>query len=152
MKVDYKDKKERPYFLLKEKPELRQTTQVYALGFPAAVSKSLSLGTEGKEDTRKLSEQVESSLGEADFRYSITGGIINLIRSDRGIEYIIHGAQISGGNSGGPLIDKDGTVLGINTLKGVDKDGDIGSVTNYYALSFPQMIREIKKQVPSIFD
>ena len=35
---------------------------------------------------------------------------------DKSTKIIIHGAKIAEGSSGGPLFDKDGNLIGINTL------------------------------------
>ena len=35
---------------------------------------------------------------------------------DKGTKFIVHGAKIHSGSSGGPLFDKDGYIIGLNTL------------------------------------
>jgi len=35
---------------------------------------------------------------------------------DKGTKFIVHGAKIHSGSSGGPLFDKDGQIIGLNTL------------------------------------
>ena len=57
-----------------------------------------------------------------------------------GTEYIQHSAPISGGNSGGPLIYDDGSVIGINTLVAFDKE-KAGVGVKYYAVSLNQALR-----------
>lgn len=89
-------------------------------------------------------------LDEADFRYSITDGIVSLLRKEDGIESIQHGAEISGGNSGGPLIDEDGRVLGINTLVTFDQNRPGVGVT-YYAIGKKQVVDELHGRVPELF-
>ncbi len=96
-----------------------------------------------------MSENVETVLDESDFRYSITDGIISTLRSELGTEYIQHSAPISGGNSGGPLIYEDGSVIGINTLVTFDK-GQAGVGVKYYALSLNQALAEISRNVPEL--
>jgi len=46
----------------------------------------------------------------------LTTGVINQIQQVDGSTLVIHGAEISPGNSGGPLTDTCGNVLGINTF------------------------------------
>ncbi len=50
-------------------------------------------------------------------KYSATNGIVSNTRHEiGGILYIQHDAALSPGNSGGPLVDKTGEVVGINTF------------------------------------
>ena len=52
--------------------------------------------------------------------YTLTRGIVSKARADgesewASVDYVVeHDAQINSGNSGGPLVDKDGAVIGIN--------------------------------------
>ncbi len=96
-----------------------------------------------------MSENVESVLDESDYRYSITDGIVSLLRTELGTEYIQHSAPISGGNSGGPLIYDDGSVIGINTLVAFDKE-KAGVGVKYYAVSLNQALDEISRKVPDL--
>ncbi len=146
LKVDH----EGPYFRLASKPSIVQGTHIYAMGFPAASSQPLSVEGAIQRSTRKLSENVESVLDDSDFRYSITDGIISLLRTELGTEYIQHSAPISGGNSGGPLIYEDGSVIGINTLVAFDRD-KAGVGVKYYALSLDQALNELQRHVPDLF-
>jgi S1-C subfamily serine protease len=146
LKVD----REGPFFRLNNNPSIAQGTHIYAMGFPAASSEPLSVEGAIQKSTRKLSEHVESVLDESDFRYSITDGIISTLRSELGTEYIQHSAPISGGNSGGPLIYDDGSVIGINTLVSFDKE-KAGVGVKYYAVSLNQALEEIRRNVPHAF-
>ncbi len=56
-------------------------------------------------------------------RHTVTSGIFSGLRVSRTGKYIQTNAQINPGNSGGPLINEEGTVLGINTLKQRDAEG-----------------------------
>jgi S1-C subfamily serine protease len=138
-----------PYFCIASKGEIVQGTHIYAMGFPTASSQPLSVEGAVQRLTRKLTENVESVLDEADFRYSITDGIICLLRTELGIEYVQHSAQISGGNSGGPLIYEDGSAVGVNTLVSFDQENRNGGV-RYYAVSLRQALDEIKRKVPEL--
>jgi hypothetical protein len=52
-----------------------------------------------------------------------TDGSINSIVSRSGREALIHSAQIAGGNSGGPLVNSRGEIVGINTW-GYTEEGE----------------------------
>jgi hypothetical protein len=51
-------------------------------------------------------------------------GIFSNPRPINGISLLLHTAQIARGNSGGPLLDQCGRVLGVNTLITHNEDGD----------------------------
>jgi S1-C subfamily serine protease len=140
-----------PCFRLAANPDIIQGTHIYALGFPAASSQSLSVEGAIQKSMRKVSEAAESVLDESDFRYSITDGIISLIRHEAGTEYIQHSAEISGGNSGGPLIYEDGSVLGINTLVTFDQKRP-GVGVKYYAIGIKQLVSDLQRKVPDLFN
>ena len=71
-----------------------------------------------------------------------------MLRTERGTQYIQHSAPISGGNSGGPLIYEDGSVIGINTLVAFDRD-KAGVGVKYYAISVNQLLSELQRNVPT---
>jgi V8-like Glu-specific endopeptidase len=53
-----------------------------------------------------------------------TNGVISVIQDYESIPIINHTAEVSHGNSGGPLVDQEGNVLGINTVIFVDKQSN----------------------------
>jgi serine protease Do len=56
-------------------------------------------------------------------KYTVTTGIIsNLLHEQFGITYIQHDAATNPGNSGGPLVNLQGKIIGINTF--IIKDGN----------------------------
>ena len=56
-------------------------------------------------------------------KYTVTKGIIsNMLYEQSGIHYIQHDAALNPGNSGGPLIDFSGNIIGINTF--IIRDGN----------------------------
>ena len=58
------------------------------------------------------------------FKNTFTTGIVSAIRADG--KYVQHNANINQGNSGGPLLNDRGEVIGVNTL-GIGRDtGNIG--------------------------
>jgi S1-C subfamily serine protease len=48
---------------------------------------------------------------------TVTRGIVSAVRNAGGVELIQTDAAINAGNSGGPLLDREGRVIGITTLK-----------------------------------
>ena len=56
-------------------------------------------------------------------KFSATGGIISSTRHEQDdILYLQHDAALSPGNSGGPLVDEEGDVIGVNTF--IMRDGN----------------------------
>ncbi len=56
-------------------------------------------------------------------KYTVTRGIISNLRHEQsGISYIQHDAALNPGNSGGPLIDLGGKIIGVNTF--IIRDGN----------------------------
>jgi len=56
-------------------------------------------------------------------RYTATQGIVsNTMHEVSGLFYLQHDAALNPGNSGGPLVDKDGHVVGVNTF--IMREGD----------------------------
>ena len=75
-----------------------------------------------------------------------TSGEINVIRNGA-TNIIVHSAKVSPGNSGGPLINENGCVVGVNTLLLGDKTGlyyisyassDIISFINMYGIKYSE--------------
>jgi S1-C subfamily serine protease len=125
--------------------------EVYALGFPAAARAPLFT----ENDLLKKVEpgaRIEDLFRESDFDYVTEHGIVNVVRKEAGktrklVDCILHGAKISRGNSGGPLITKDATAVGINTsVHRVVSDG----VSNYMALGMTQIKQELARHVPDL--
>lgn len=79
--------------------DIKDGTTVYALGFPAVVG-SASASHYGINDITATNGIVSQHM-----QYALEGNTWVLM----------HTAQISGGNSGGPLITEDGAVVGLNT-------------------------------------
>lgn len=92
-----------------------KTQIVYALGFPAAVAELQNRNTYTSDDV------------------TITSGEVSKITTSDGIDYIQHGAVLNGGNSGGPLVNEKGEVVGINK----------GSKSNYYYSVSMEQIKSI---------
>ncbi len=85
----------------------RQT--VYALGYPGNVDVATA---QSMDDFIRPRSPVASD------------GIISSIDSISGVAALVHDADIARGSSGGPLVDRCGRVLGVNTYISRADDGD----------------------------
>lgn len=112
-----------PFPLSDATPSTLVGERVYALGFPASANNLFSKG--------------DSTISDV----TITDGIISAIRRNAYIEggsqitLIQMNVSISGGNSGGPLINSDGVVVGVNTFgsaENMNMNGAI-SITELFA-------------------
>lgn len=86
-------------------PGVERMQPVFAAGFPGLV-------TETDVGFRRLIDGDMSSAPEVSF----TDGIVTARQSGAGADLLLHSAAISPGNSGGPLIDICGRVVGVNTF------------------------------------
>lgn len=74
----------------------------------------------------KVGERVIAVGNPLGLSFSVTEGIIsalNRVIDDTGVPYIQTDVPINAGNSGGPLVNSDKKIVGINTLKIVDTEG-----------------------------
>ena len=85
---------------IRSSESVKQGETVVALGCPAVL------------DEQSLSEDITSTTGTV-ARHMVMASAGNT-------KAIVHNANISGGNSGGPLIDENGNVIGLNTYSIVD--------------------------------
>ena len=95
--------------------EAQNTQSVYAIGYPSVVANWSSAKNFSKSDI------------------STTKGQISKIYQKNGIDQIQHGATLSDGNSGGPLVDEQGAVIGVNAEKNRDND-------YYFAIAMEQIV------------
>lgn len=100
---------------------------VYALGYPG-------VNDDTNVDVENLTLPYPADIEDV----SITSGVFSHMaemKSMGGYVHIETDARINHGNSGGPLIDQDGNVIGINTY-GITDSG----VTSFYAVSSQYII------------
>ncbi|WP_209348100.1 trypsin-like peptidase domain-containing protein [Pontixanthobacter sp. CEM42] len=132
--IDYDSR--RDLALLEIKGELRlpplvlvsnftsEEAEVTAVGYPGVVDRAL-----GNRSSDKIRAQIP-----------IKGrGFVSQQRDVRDVYSIMHSATIAGGNSGGPLLDNCGRVLGVNsssTLSGTGEGEFFFAVANREVLSF----------------
>lgn len=109
--------------LVKSSADIEDGTSVYALGFP------------GDVDVLTLHDDEYSVVADAG-EVTLTAGIISKkTNSDLvgNTDVLVHSAAISSGNSGGPLIDEEGNVIGINTYS-IAADSQYLSIYIDYAI------------------
>lgn len=100
------------------RPEGAELTEdVYAMGYPAAISELT--------DFNYYSED----------QVTVSKGSVSLCEmSNNGVPYIQHSASMTQGCSGGPLVDKNGYVVGLNTFTYY-----LGDATYYYSLKISEV-------------
>lgn len=75
-------------------------------------------------DSLSIAQEVYAVGAPKDMAYTITKGIISALDRKIGTNsYVQVDASINSGNSGGPLLDENGKVIGVITLKAVDAEG-----------------------------
>ena len=94
--------------------DAKRMDRVSAWGYPTMI-------TRFDASTEALSKGDTSSLSPAPVVF--TEGAVNAIVRSRSGNAILHSAQIAGGNSGGPLINSRGEVVGVNTW-GYTEEGE----------------------------
>lgn len=98
---------------------------VTAIGYPATVDRAQGLD---------LNEMIQPLAPVK------TSGTVSTGRSSQAFDTILHTAPIAAGNSGGPLVDDCGRVLGVNSMGSVaesDADAEFGfAVSNREVASF----------------
>lgn len=109
---------------LSNSDNLKETQSVYALGFPFTASWV-------SDDQTYVSSDV-----------TITNGIVGKFQNINNIPYVLHNAGLSAGNSGGPLVNSNGCVVGVNTMYAGDDYGN-----NYY---YSIAINEIRSTLDAL--
>jgi S1-C subfamily serine protease len=140
------DRKNCRYFALSTTDKLARLDRVYALGFPAAATDPLTeWGAEEKAARLKNARNIKANFTPDNFVYTQQEGTISAVMDrteDRTGRVIQHSASLNPGNSGGPLVGREGTVRGVNTFR-IKEAQNIN-----FALCTPQLKREIQKYVP----
>lgn len=90
---------------------------VFAIGYPASVDVALE---QSEADVLRPQPAVK------------TRGTISSGRTSKTVESLLHTAPIAPGNSGGPIVDACGRVVGINSFGSVSNDG---GAEFYFAIS-----------------
>ena len=109
---------DRHYLSIRNSDDVAATESVYALGYPGEVADTQAFNTFTSEDV------------------TISAGTVSKMNQINNVDVVMTNAKITSGASGGPLVDANGNVIGINM--GATGDGlQIGNSTvaldkNYY--------------------
>ncbi|MEP7349869.1 MAG: serine protease [Sphingorhabdus sp.] len=103
-------------------------SDVFAIGYPANVDIALE---QNEEDTLHPQMPVKT-------RGSVSSG-----RTSKNVDSLLHTAPIAPGNSGGPLVDACGRVIGINSFGSVS---DGGGAEFYFAISVRELSNFLRTQ------
>ena len=99
---------------------VRMGDEVLALGFPIA-------------------DRIGNSM-------TVTRGIVSSIRTQAGVDLLQTDAALNPGNSGGPLVNSAGQVIGVNTSR-IEDTGDGRPVSN---IGFAVSIIEFERRLPTL--
>lgn len=88
---------------------------VMSVGFPGILDSGTWATLDGVDMDGSGSGRIVNTDARSDFEPAVFSGAVAKNHSESGIRLILHDAKISGGNSGGPLLDQEGRVAGINT-------------------------------------
>ena len=100
--------------------DVRMGDEVLALGFPIA-------------------DRIGNSM-------TVTRGIISSIRTAQGVDLLQTDAALNPGNSGGPLVNDAGQVIGVNTSR-IEDTGDGRPVSN---IGFAVSVIELERRLPTL--
>lgn len=103
---------------IRSSSEVQATENCYALGFPGEVKYYQDVNSYDSEDV------------------TITSGKVNKLNTIAGVNYVQSSATMTDGNSGGPLVDEDGNVIGICAFR----TGDGYDNNYFYAIASDQLI------------
>ena len=106
---------------LRHSDDVASGTPVYALGYPGLIG------------------DLNSSVGSGIDDITITSGVVSQhMNMDMGmsqtISVLVHDAQIASGNSGGPLVDAKGRVVGVNTYSSAENNAYCIAISTGYIM------------------
>ena len=126
IRVKSLNKRDRTLKIWKGDPSTLVQQSVYTAGFPGA--------SDGIKSDRAYS-QLKSDVNSVTLAHGNVTRIIEAEQTDYG-EVIQHTASTNSGNSGGPLLDDDGNVVGVNTWSSTTGEQTYWSISNRELISF----------------
>jgi S1-C subfamily serine protease len=137
---------------LSNKESFAPPLQVYAVGYPGVNDQELSEEARYKRLLNEKISDLSTQFGPQALTLQVNAGVVNLLlKHDNDVMTIKHQATVNPGNSGGPLIALDGTVIGINTsVTRVDAKSKGIFEAASYAPIISQMRAELDKQITSL--
>lgn len=112
---------DRTYLPIRSSATVKQTEAVYALGFPGEVEDVQIVNTYTSDDV------------------TIINGQVNKLNNVGGVDYVQTNTRITNRDSGAPLVDENGYVIGI--CKGITTDGM--DANYFYAIAIDQLTRAL---------
>ena len=104
----------------------------------------------GNSNNLELGEKVIAIGNPQGFQFSVTDGIISALHrtGTNGFDaYIQTNTELNPGNSGGPLINKEGEVIGMNNFKLIDSEGlGFALESNYIKNGINEISNELLNQ------
>jgi S1-C subfamily serine protease len=141
----------RPFALKLSSSDLLDA-EVRAIGFPGVATEGFS----EQEIEQQIAKNqhphadVAEEFNERDMQYLLTSGRVSQVTGDEALRatWLQHTANIAHGNSGGPLVLSDATVVGINTRM-AGNTHELGAQV-FRALCVGQFHKEIDQQVHGV--
>ena len=100
--------------------QVAQPSGITGIALPAATERLSAVTAAGYTASLLRGDQAFTRLLQGDGssmpEMIVTQGIVTVIQQNNGVPLVFHTATISGGNSGGPLTDGCGRLVGVNTF------------------------------------
>jgi S1-C subfamily serine protease len=121
--------------------ESARDIDVEAVGFPGIADIAVDLSTNRMGNIDKSQLEPFKTQGRIQRTFDVSG--LNIEGNALTARVILHTASISGGNSGGPLLDRCGQVVGVNTF--TPAAAQVGTTFNHSVAS-QEVIRFLRAQ------